>query len=167
MNSVNYSHVGGFDMLENKMVISLRSVDYKNKNQPVGQADLLIDTGAFLTMMSKDTAEENGYPITKPQGCRISGFSQKELLCDLRKIPVVIFCGYTIKDVIVATPHHDNVSVSEVLGMNILENFDFGFNLNKREIYLNKRDSFISEKPKYKSGEVELFSETALLEEAK
>jgi len=40
MNSVNYSHVGGFDIL-------------KNKNQPVGQVDLLIDTGAFLTMMSK------------------------------------------------------------------------------------------------------------------
>ena len=165
MNTVDYSHVGGFDVLENKMIIGLQSVDYKNKNQPIGQVDLLIDTGAFLTMLSKATAEENGYPITKPQGCRISGFSQKDLLCDLRKIPVVIFCGYTIKDVIVATPHDDNASVSEVLGMNVLENFDFGFNLSKREIYLNKREAFISEKPKYKSGEVELFSETASPEE--
>jgi hypothetical protein len=51
--------------------------------------------------------------------------------------------------------------VSEVLGMNILENFDFGLNQDKGEIYLNKRDSFVSGKPKYKSGEISLFTETS------
>ena len=157
MNNASYSHVGNFDFSENKMVVDLQSVDYLNRHQPVIWLDLLIDTGAFITMLNKSTAEENNYPIIDVQGCRISGFSQKELLCDLRKIPAVVFCGYTIKDVIIATPHYDDVNVSEVLGMNVLENFDFGFNLTKQEIYLNKRDSFISVKPKYKSGEVSLF----------
>ena len=137
----------------------------KKRKQPVSQHFLLIDTGAFITMLSKTSAEEEGYPIIEVKGCRISGFSQKELLCDLRKIPVVVFCGYTIKDVIVATPHYDNMEVSEVLGMNVLENFDFAVSLDNKEIYLNKRKTFVSEKPKYRSGEVSLFAETSLDEQ--
>ena len=160
MCNVSYSHVGNFGVTENKMIIEVQSVDYHNRQEPIQWLDLLIDTGAFITMLSKATAEENGYPIIQSQGCKISGFSQKELLCDLRKIPIMVFCGYMVKDVIIATPHDDNVLVSEVLGMNILENFDFGINQDKREIFLNQRVSFVSEKPKYKSGEVSLFSET-------
>jgi predicted aspartyl protease len=161
MYNVSYSHVGNFGVTENKMIIEVQSVDYRNRQEPIQWLDLLIDTGAFITMLSKATAEENDYHIIQSQGCKISGFSQKELLCDLRKIPIMVFCGYTVMDVIIATPHDDNVLVSEVLGMNILENFDFGINQEKREIYLNHRVSFVSEKPKYKSGEVSFFSETS------
>ena len=52
--------------------------------------------------------------------------------------------------------------VSEVLGMNVLENFDIGLEQTKGEIYLNKRASFVSEKPKYRSGAVSLLTETSL-----
>jgi hypothetical protein len=52
--------------------------------------------------------------------------------------------------------------VSEVLGMNVLENFDFGFSQTNDELYLNKRAFFVSEKPKYKSGTVSLLTETSL-----
>jgi hypothetical protein len=153
--------MGKFKVSENKIIIHIQSVDYQNRKMPVNQHSLQIDTGAFITMLNKSSAEERGYPIVDEKGCAISGFSQQGLLCDVRKIPVVIFCGFTIKDVIIATPHHDNVAVSEVLGMNVLENFDFGLNQDKGEIYLNKRDSFASEKPKYKSGEVSLLIETS------
>jgi hypothetical protein len=156
--------MGTFDIEENRMIIEVQSVDYKNRKLPVVQHDLLIDTGAFLTMVNKSTADENNYPIITPKGCAISGFSQQGLLCDLRKIPILIFCGFTIKDVIIATPHHDNVTVSEVLGMNVLENFDIGLNQSLCEIYLNKRASFISEKPRYQSGEISLLGEVALEE---
>ena len=120
---------------------------------------MLIDTGAFITMMNKKTASRRGYPIIDVKGCAISGFSQQGLLCDLRKIQLVVFCGYTIKNVIVATPHYDNVEVSEVLGMNVLENFNFAVSLDNKEIFLNKRNTFVSEKPKYTSGEIGFFSE--------
>jgi len=159
MYSINYSHKGSFDVIENKMIINIQSVDYQNRKQPVTEVDLLIDTGAFITMLNKKTADANGYPIITVQGCAVSGFSQQGLLCDLRKIPVMIFCGFTINDVLIATPHDGNVTVSEVLGMNVLENFDIGFEQTKREIYLNKRTFFVSEKPKYKCGEVSLFIE--------
>ena len=76
----------------------------------------------------------------------------------------MIFCGYEIKDVIIATPADDGVKVSEVLGMNILENFDFGFNLSRREIFLAKRDDFISDKPRYKSGDINLADLSSLVQ---
>jgi len=158
MYNVIYSHKGNVDVAENKVIVEIQSIDYKNKQRPINRHDLLIDTGAFITMLNKSTAEENNYPITNAKGCAISGFSQQGLLCDLRKIPVMIFCGFIIKDVLIATPHYDNVIVSEVLGMNILENFDFGLSQTNNELYLNKRAFFTSEKPKYKSGEVSLFS---------
>ena len=161
MYSISYSHMGKFKVAENKMIVHIQSVDYQNRKMPVNQHNLLIDTGAFITMLNKATAEERGYPIVDVKGCAISGFSQQGLLCDVRKIPVVIFCGFTIKDVLVATPHYDNVTVSEVLGMNVLENFDIGLEQAKGEIYLNKRAFFVSEKPKYKSGEISLLTETS------
>ena len=155
MNStVHYSNRGKFDFVDNKMVVDLISVD--GSRAPVKDLTLIIDTGAFITLISKTVAELNGYKIIEEKGCSISGFSEKGLLCDLRIIPIMIFCGYKIKDVIIATPADDGVKVSEVLGMNILENFDFGFNLSKREILLAKRDDFISDKPRYKSGDINL-----------
>ena len=159
MYNISYSHKGKVDATQNKLIVNIQSVDYQNRNLPVIQHDLLIDTGAFITILNKANAEERGYPIIDEKGCAISGFSQQGLLCDVRKIPVIIFCGFTIKDVIIATPHDDNVMVSEVLGMNVLENFDFGLSQTNDELYLNKRASFVSEKPKYKSGEVSLLAD--------
>jgi len=152
MNSVHYPNKGSFVINGNKMVISPISID--SSSRPAKDLDLIIDTGAFITLINRTTAEVNGYKIIEEKSCHISGFSEKGLLCDLRIIPTMIFCGFEIKDVIIATPADGGVKVSEVLGMNILENFDFGFNLTKKEIYINKRTNFISDKPRYQSGEV-------------
>ncbi|MDR2167492.1 MAG: hypothetical protein LBE35_06565, partial [Clostridiales bacterium] len=76
-----------------------------------------------------------------------------------RIIPVAVFCGFRIRDVIVATPHDDGVRITEVLGMNILENFDFGFSLSKSEIYLSINRGFASQKPKYSCGSISIFRE--------
>jgi hypothetical protein len=163
MYNIGYSHKGKVDSALNKLIVHIQSVDYQNRKLPVIQHDLLVDTGAFITMLNKKNAEKRGYPIIDVKGCAISGFSQQGLLCDLRKIPIIIFCGFTIKDVIIATPHDDNVVVSEVLGMNVLENFDIGLEQSRGEIYLNKRAFFVGDKPKYKSGEVSLFTEASLM----
>ena len=160
MHNISYSNMGSLDIKENRMLIGVQCVDYQNRKQPITWLDLLIDTGAFITVINKKTADTNGYPITNARGCAISGFSQKNLLCDLRKIPVMVFCGFTIKDVVIATPHYDNIIVSEVLGMNVLENFTIDLEQTKCEIYLNKRASFVSEKPRYKSGAISLLTET-------
>jgi len=71
-----------------------------------------------------------------------------------------------LDDVCVATPYEDDIEVAEVLGMNILENFDLGINFAKEEIYASARDSFVSQKPKYQCGKVSLFQESELLAHA-
>jgi len=127
---------------------------------PVKTIDLLLDTGAFITLITKERAKKNGYKITEEKGCKIAGFSEKGLLCDLRIVPNAIFCGFVIKDVIFATPHEDNITITEVLGMNILENFDFGLNFSKEKIYANIREKFVSQKAKYQSGAVSLLADS-------
>ena len=144
-------------MTENKILVSLMTID--DSRVPVRQLSLLFDTGAFITLIRKDRAEINGYKIFEENACLISGVSEKGLSCDLRKIPSVVFCGHRIDDVIIATPHDEDVLVSEVVGMNILENFNIGLDLDKQEIYTTKRDSFTSLKPKYRSGNVSLLHE--------
>jgi len=158
MNSTSFTHAGDIEISDdNKIFVDLAGVDTSRK--PVKRIELICDTGAFITIIGKERAEASGYPIIESKGCIISGFSEKGLICDLRKISCAIFCGFEIKDVIIATPHENGVRISEVLGMNVLENFNFGFNLTEKKIYLNKRESFESFKPKYKCGEINIFIE--------
>ena len=142
--------------MDNKTQVSLVTID--NSHVPMKRIHLLFDTGAFITLIRKDRAESNGFKIYKERSCVITGFSEKGLVCDLRKIPTAIFCGFRVDDVLVATPHEDGVPVIEVLGMNILENFSFGLDFEKEEIYINIRKGFVSQKPKYQCGNVSFFN---------
>ncbi|MCL1998767.1 MAG: retroviral-like aspartic protease family protein [Turicibacter sp.] len=155
--NANYSYRDIFGIMENKILIRLLTVDSSSK--PVKNLALLLDTGAFITTMSKSLADENGYKITEEKGCAISGFSENGLLCDLRVIPILMFCGIVVENAIIATPHYDNVKIARVLGMNILENFNLGLNLDTREIFASIRPKFVSQKPKYQSGDVYLLGE--------
>jgi len=152
-----YSHKEEVKILENKIIIPFVTID--DSRVPVKKFPLLFDTGAFITLVRKDRAERNNYKIIEENGCIISGFSEKGLVCDLRKIPTVVFCGFRMDDVLVATPHDDGVPVTEVLGMNILENFSIGLDFAMAEIYVNIRRGFVSQKPRYQCGSVSLFQD--------
>lgn len=117
-----------------------------------------MDTGAFITVLRKERAELNNYPIVKEKGCIIAGFSEKGLVCDLRLIDKVVFCGFEINNVIIATPHDNHISVSEVLGMNVLENFKLTLDLDNERLESSFRGQFESKKLKYQSGAVHLIS---------
>ncbi|MDR2168281.1 MAG: hypothetical protein LBE35_10620 [Clostridiales bacterium] len=152
-----YTHRDSIRLASGQIFARLVSVDGSRK--PAKTLLLIVDTGAFITVINKEKAEESGYKIIEERGLNIRGFSEKGLVCDLRVIPEAVFCGFRIKDVLVATPHDDGVKVSEVLGMNILENFSFGFDLNESEIYLSARGDFISQKPHYSCGDISIFEE--------
>ncbi|MCL2204800.1 MAG: retropepsin-like domain-containing protein [Defluviitaleaceae bacterium] len=156
MFNVSYTHKDKLSVSKNKIFVDLYTVNDSHK--PVEQLHIILDTGAFMTLIDKDVAVSSGYEIIEEKGCIISGFSEKGLLCDLRKISTLVFAGFKIKDVIIATPHEDDIGVAEVLGMNILENFNFHIDIETEEIYLNKRGAFTSQKPRYACGEINLFS---------
>jgi hypothetical protein len=144
---ITYSSKEDVEVSENKIHVGIASIG--KSHIPMTRFSLLLDTGAFITLISKERAEENGYKIYEESGCIISGFSEKGLICDLRTIPTVVFCGFRIEDAVVATPHDNGIPITEVLGMNVLENFSFGLDFTKSEIYMAIRKDTISQKPKY------------------
>ncbi|MCL1885101.1 MAG: retropepsin-like domain-containing protein [Defluviitaleaceae bacterium] len=155
MFNVSYTNKDKLSISKNKIFVDLYIVNDSRK--PIEQLNIILDTGAFMTLLDKDAAISSGYEIIEERGCIISGFSEKGLVCDLRKIPTLVFAGFKIKDVIIATPHEDDIGAAEVLGMNILENFNFHIDIETEEIYLNKRGAFTSQKPRYACGEINLF----------
>ncbi|MCL2014595.1 MAG: retropepsin-like domain-containing protein [Oscillospiraceae bacterium] len=158
--SITYTRTERLTIDESKINIDLVTID--DTNRPAKNFNLILDTGAFITLIRKDRAQKNGYKIEKERACRIAGFSEKGLLCDLRRIPTAVFCGFRLDDIIVATPHDDGIEVSEVLGMNIIENFNLGLDLDEEQIYLNVRHNFVSQKPRYQCGKVSVINENEL-----
>lgn len=134
--------------------IFVNLITITNTPAPVNDLLLHLDTGAFITLINKDRADEHGYKIFQEKSCAISGFSEKGLICDLRKIPTAIFGGYKLENVIIATPHDRTIKVAEVLGMNILENFNLHLNFDALQLSVNKRLPFTSQKPKYQCGAI-------------
>jgi predicted aspartyl protease len=154
--STVYTHTEDIKVTSNKIYVDLITVD--DSRIPIKRLNLVLDTGAFMTLISKKKADRYGYKIIEKEVCSISGFSEKGLVCDLRKVPSAVFCNYRIEDVMIATPHND-IPVVEVLGMNILENFNLGFDFADEKIFARKRGGFTSQKPKYQCGEVSIFRE--------
>ena len=79
---ISYAHSNDIEINENTVRITLFTVDKSHK--PIKQFPLLFDTGAFITLIRKERAILNGYKIIEENGCIISGFSEKGLVCDLR-----------------------------------------------------------------------------------
>ena len=154
MTAISYKNKIPMNVENNQAFIEVYSVD--NSRKPVKPLIFMLDTGAFMTTMQKENAIKNGYKIHTPKALIIGGFGGGSVLCDLRVIPTLLFCGYKIKDAIIATPNADNIAINEVVGMNILENFQFGIDFALSELYANIRGKYVSQKPKYQCGEVSL-----------
>ncbi|MCL1997193.1 MAG: retropepsin-like domain-containing protein [Turicibacter sp.] len=154
MTEIKYKYKDLLEVKDNQSFITLYSVD--NSDHPMKPLVFLLDTGAFMTTMQKEKAIECGFKVDTPKAFVIGGFGGGSVLCDLRVIPTLLFCNYKIKDAVIATPNADNIPINEVVGMNILENFQIGVDFALRELYANIRGKFVSQKPKYQSGEVSL-----------
>ena len=63
------------------------------------------------------------------------------LVCDLRRVSFALLCGYIVNDVIIATPSEDDVAITEVIGMNILEKFSIGMDFENNWFYLSHKTS--------------------------
>ncbi|MCL2717250.1 MAG: hypothetical protein FWE14_00495 [Lachnospiraceae bacterium] len=72
------------------------------------------------------------------------GINDIGLVCDLRKVSFVVLYDFVVNDVLIATPSEDDVVITEVLGMNVLEKFHFGFDLKGHWLYLSRNESGIS-----------------------
>jgi hypothetical protein len=69
------------------------------------------------------------------------GITDVGLMYDLRVIPIVVFAGFQIKDVVVATPTERETKINEVLGMNVLGRFHIGLDFEGGVIHLSENET--------------------------
>jgi len=84
---LSYTHKEAIDIQNSRIYARIVAID--SSRTPAKTISLVLDTGAFITLLKKDHAQRYGYKIVEEKGCNISGFSEKGLVCDLRRIPTI------------------------------------------------------------------------------
>ncbi|MCL2198271.1 MAG: retroviral-like aspartic protease family protein [Defluviitaleaceae bacterium] len=100
-------------------------------NTPV---DFVFDTGAFLTVITRDAAARLGFHnrFTVQENITLSGFSG-ECLADLKEIPGFTIGGRKLTGVKVAVPHIE--TNTSILGLNVIEYFKYFIDTEHDKIY--------------------------------
>ncbi|GHU56727.1 hypothetical protein AGMMS49975_20610 [Clostridia bacterium] len=95
----------------------------------------IMDTGAFLTVISRNTAIEFGFDKL-PVIChwKLSGFGKNKLLSDIIRIPAIRLAGKVLIGAIVAVPF-DIKNGNQVLGLNILNYFEYSVKASNNSAY--------------------------------
>jgi len=110
-----------------------------------GHANALIsfvlDTGAYLTVISRDTATRFGFDKIPPINTNLplSGFAGG-CNADLVEIPGLIVGGRMLEGVKVAIPQE--INGINLLGLNILEYFNYLIDSNNSKIYFAMNDNY-------------------------
>ncbi len=105
--------------------------------------NFILDTGAYITVISRRTAKRCGYDKIKPSGIvQLSGFTGSEP-ADLIEIPAMKIGGKVLLGVKVLIPHRPEFH-AEVLGQNVLEYFEYYLNTGNDRIYFKEN---LSPKP--------------------
>ena len=108
--------------------------------------NFVFDTGAYLTVLTQFTAESFGFnkliPVQK--NIPLTGFADSKCSGDLIEIPGMLLGGKRLVDVRVAIPYID--TEDDILGLNVLEYFDYLIDSSSDKIYFS--DSLTYKPPK-------------------
>jgi len=106
---------------------------------------LVLDTGAYLTVISRGTAIERGFDKLPKKETRLYGFSGS-VGADLVSIPGLRILGRTRTHVPVLIPHDMYIvdpetgikkQTAEVLGLNVLEYYNYYIDSENERLYLS------------------------------
>jgi hypothetical protein len=113
----------------------------------------ILDTGAFLTVINRNTAIEQGiadFPV-KHKNYPLGGFVGGTT-ADLVEVPQMIIGDRTINDVIVAIPSIP--TTQNLLGLNVLEHFKYYVDTTDEHIYFADNNNYKIGKD-FRSGEIQ------------
>ncbi|MDR2599819.1 MAG: retroviral-like aspartic protease family protein [Oscillospiraceae bacterium] len=101
------------------------------------QAEFIFDTGAYLTVLSQETAVTLGYDKITPiaKNIPLTGFADSKCEGDLIEIPAMLIGGRKLEDVKVAVPYVD--IEDDILGLNVLECFNYLIDSTNDKIYFS------------------------------
>ncbi|MDR2598804.1 MAG: retroviral-like aspartic protease family protein [Oscillospiraceae bacterium] len=104
--------------------------------------DFIFDTGAYLTVLTQKTASIFGFDKITPIQRKIplTGFADSHCEGDFIEIPGMLLGGKRLEDVKVAIPY---VTISDnILGLNVLEYFNYFIDSNNDKIYFSETSSY-------------------------
>jgi len=106
------------------------------------QVDFVFDTGAYLTVLTKFTAEQFKFDKITPIQTNIplTGFADSKCSGDLIEIPGMLIGGKRLVDVRVAIPYID--TEDDILGLNVLEYFDYLIDSSGDKIYFSDSSTY-------------------------
>jgi len=108
--------------------------------------DFILDTGAYLTVISRSTAIRCGFDKLPKKTTDLFGFGDA-ITVDFVRIPGLIILGKTRVDIPVLIPHSmyrtnprtgEIKQMPEVLGLNVLEYYNYYIDTEKDRLYLNE-----------------------------
>ena len=113
---------------------------YELKNNANEKIDFVFDTGAFITVITRQTAIVFGFDKLPPRNVfSLTGYTGS-CLADVKAIPGIIIGGRRLEDVKVAIPHEN--SKHNLLGLNVLEYFNYFFDNENSKIYFSGNQKY-------------------------
>ena len=136
MNSGNYESVENLTYQEDGYYHLLVPTFYEYGDNANRIVDFVFDTGAFLTIINRKTAEvlRCMERFTIHAGISLDGFSGS-CLADIKEIPGFVIGGRRLESVKVAVPHID--TDMSILGLNVLEQLKYLIDTENDRIYFS------------------------------
>jgi hypothetical protein len=110
---------------------------------------LVLDTGAYMTVISRGTAIECGFDKLPKKTTTLSGFGGS-IAVDFVRIPGLLLLGKLRMDVPVLIPHDmfrtdpktgRKKQMQEVLGLNVLEYYNYFVDTENDKLYLQENQN--------------------------
>ena len=119
---------------------------YERESYTNRTVDFIFDTGAYLTVLSQETAYALGFYKIEPiqSNIPLTGFADSRCEGDLVEIPGMLIGGRILEDVRIAIPYV--ATTDDILGLNILEHFNYLIDSTNDKIYFS--DNAIYKAPK-------------------
>ena len=138
------------------------NVIYEGSTKDGEEVKLILDTGAFMTVLSRGTAIKHGFDKLPKKAASITGFGGT-IPADVIRIPGVKLLNRLYMNVPILVPHEmyrvdqktgKKKQMQEVLGLNILEYYNYYVDVGNDRLYLkeNPNPKFLNEV--LKSGDV-------------
>jgi clan AA aspartic protease (TIGR02281 family) len=112
---------------------------YSGRDAGNEKINFILDTGAFITVVSRDTAKLLGYNKLPRIVSKIKGYTG-EAPADFVRIPSLKILDTRITDVPVLIPHSSELK-QNILGLNVLEYFNYYVDTCNNAIYLSLNPS--------------------------
>ena len=115
--------------------VTLRAIYNSSDNAYTEKIDFILDTGAFITVISRDIAELFGYDKLPKIPSKIKGYTG-EAPADFVRIPGLKVLNIELVDVPVLIPYNKELK-QNILGLNVLEYFEYSIQTKKDKMYIS------------------------------